>query len=133
MHEGETFDGDYGVDTALHIRYPYVWQQDSGSALRSTLIRRSRTPSTQAIEAVATQLGLSTCGSPRAIQAAIADEIDRIYEQHGMPTRVSQLNVSKEDFEAIARHSLKIFNSNAGLRDGDAHMKGAIALLEAAY
>ena len=133
MHEGETFDGDYGVDTALHIRYPHVWQQDSGSALRSTLIRRSRTPSPEALKAIATQLGLPTGGTPQATQAAIADEIERIYQQHGMPTSVRQLNVSKEDFEAIARDSLKIFNSNAGLRDEDAHMKGAIALLEAAY
>jgi alcohol dehydrogenase class IV len=133
MHEGETFDGDYGVDTALHIRYPHVWQQDSGSALRSTLIRRSRTPSTEALTAIATQLGLPTGGNPQATQAAIADEIERIYKQHGMPTSVRELNVSKEDFEAIARDSLKIFNSNAGLRDEDAHMKGAVELLQAAY
>ncbi len=131
---GETFEGDYGVDTALHIKYPHVWQQDSGSALRSTLIRRSRTPSAEAVEAVATQLGIHQPGrSPQATQAAIADEIDRIYKQHGMPTRVRELNVPKEDFEAIARDSLKIFNSNAGLRDEDAHMKNAITLLEAAY
>jgi alcohol dehydrogenase class IV len=134
IREGATFDGDYGINTALHIKYPHVWQQDAGSATRPTLIRRSRTPSLELLDAIAMQLGIhSPERSPHDTQMEIADEIERIYKRHGMPTSIRELNVPKEDFEAIARDSVKIFNSNAGMRDEESHMKNAVALLEAAW
>jgi alcohol dehydrogenase class IV len=98
-----------------------------------TLIRRSRTPSLALLDAIAVELGIhSPERSPYDTQMAIADEIERIYKRHGMPTSLRELNVPKEDFEAIARDSVKIFNSNAGMRDEESHMENAIALLEAA-
>ncbi len=71
--------------------------------------------------------------SPEQTQAAIANEVERIYRQEGMPASVRELKVSKEDFPAIAQDSVKIFNSNAGLRDPENHIRGAIAMLEAAW
>lgn len=134
MHEGESFDGDYGLGTALHIRFPHVWQQDSGSALRPTVIRQSKAPSAETLGAVARALDIWKDGrSPEQTQAAIANEVERIYRQEGMPASVRELKVSKEDFPAIAQDSVKIFNSNAGLRDPENHIRGAIAMLEAAW
>ena len=134
IHDGETFDGDLGLSTAIHIKYDYVWQQDGNAAMRAAAIRRSRTPSAEALGRVAEQLGIQQAGrSPEDTQAAIADEIERVLKQHGIPSRVRDLNVPKEDFEQIARESIKIFNSNAGMRDEERHMKNAIAMLEAAW
>lgn len=134
MHEGESFEGDYGLGTALHIRYPHVWQQDSGSALRPTVIRQSKTPSAETLNAISHALNISKEGrSPEQTQKAIGDEVERIYREEGMPASVRELNVSKEDFPEIAQDSVKIFNSNAGLRDEASHIKDAIAMLEAAY
>ncbi|MBM3139658.1 MAG: iron-containing alcohol dehydrogenase [Chloroflexi bacterium] len=134
VHEGETFDGDLALATALHVRYPHVWQQDSGSALRATVIRRSRSPAPEALEAIARAMGIWEPGrGSRETQLAIADEVERVYRREGMPTRVRELNVPREDFPAIAKASVKVFNSNAGLRDEARHLREATALLEAAW
>jgi alcohol dehydrogenase class IV len=134
MHDGETFDGDYALSNALHVRYPHVWQQDAHSALRAAVIRRSTTPSAEALEAITRALNIGKEGrAPRDTQLAIADEIERIHEQEGMPTRVRELDVSKEDFPALAEDSVKVFNSNAGMRYPEQQLRAAMELLEAAW
>jgi alcohol dehydrogenase class IV len=67
------------------------------------------------------------------MQIAIADEIARIYKQHGIPASLRELSIPKEDFPVIAKDSLKVFNSNTGMRFEEEHMKNAIAMLEAAW
>jgi alcohol dehydrogenase class IV len=133
MRVGEIFDNDYGLATALHIRYPHVWQQDAGSALRPTVIRRSRTPSAEALNVIAEALSIKPGKTAEDTQQAIAAEIERVYQQHGMPTSIRELNVSKEDIPAIAKDTVKVFNSNAGMRDEEKQTAAAIATLEAAY
>ena len=64
---------------------------------------------------------------------AIADEVERIYRAEGMPTTLRELKIPREDLPAIAGDSLKVFNSNAGLRDAERHIPRAISLLEAAW
>lgn len=130
---GEVFDNDYGLATALHIRYAHIWQQDAGSALRPTVIRRSKTPSAESLKMIAEALSLSPGKTAEETQQMIASEIERIYQQHGMPTRIRELNVSKEDIPAIAKDTVKVFNSNAGLRDEERQTREAIETLEAAY
>jgi len=44
VRDGETFEGDYALSNALHVKYPHVWQQDAHSALRASVIRQSRPP-----------------------------------------------------------------------------------------
>lgn len=134
MGGGEAFESDYGLNTALHIKYAHVWQQDSGSALRATVIRQSKTPAPEAVEAIARQL--SIWRGDRSLEEthiAIADEVERIYRAEGMPTTLRELKIPREDFPAIAGDSLKVFNSNPGLRDAERHIPRAISLLEAAW
>ena len=123
-----------GVQTcALPICYPHVWQQDAGSALRPTVIRRSKTPSVEALKQIAEALSLKPGKTPEETQQAIAAEIERVSKKHGMPTSIRELNVSKEDIPSIAKDTVKVFNSNAGLRDEERQTREAIATLEAAY
>jgi alcohol dehydrogenase class IV len=111
-----------------------VWQQDAHSALRAAVIRRSTTPSAEALEAITRALDIGKEGrAQRDTQLAIADEIERIHEQEGMPTRVRELDVSKEDFPALAEDSVKVFNSNAGMRYPEQQLRAAMELLEAAW
>ncbi len=134
MHEGEVFQGDYGLSAALHIKYPHVWQQDGNAAIRATAIRHSRTPGADALEAIARQLGIwDPSRSPEDTQAEIADEVERIYRVEKVPISLRELNVPREEFEAIARDSVKVFNSNAGMRDEQRDMERALKLLEAAW
>lgn len=134
MHDGEAFDGDYALSNALHVRYPHVWQQDAHSALRASVIRNSKTPSEDALKAIARALSIWQEGrAPRDTQVAIADEIERIHQQEEMPTRVRDLNVPREDFPLLAQDSVKVFNANAGMRHPEQQMKAATELLEAAW
>jgi alcohol dehydrogenase class IV len=134
MRQGLVFEGDLGLSTALHIRYPHVWQQDGNAAMRSTVIRSSRTAPADALEAIARQLDIRTEGrSTRETQEAIADEIERIYREEGIPARLRDLNIPREEFPQIAQDSVRIFNSNAGPRDEEKHTRDAIAMLQAAW
>lgn len=134
IREGEVFDSEYGLSTAIHIKYPHVWQQHGNAAMRPAAIRRSKTPSAEVLEKVAQALGIAQQGrSAQDTQLAIADEIARIYRQHGIPASLRELNIPREDFLAIAKDSLKVFNSNAGMRFEEEHMKNALAMLEAAW
>ena len=134
IHQGEVFEGDYGLGTAIHIKYPHVWQQDGNAAIRPAEIRQSKTPSAEALEKIAQALGIAQQGrSAQDTQMAIADEVARIYKQHGIPASLRELSIPKEDFPAIAKDSLKVFNSNAGMRFEEEHMKNAVAMLEAAW
>jgi len=134
VHEGEVFEGDYGLATALHIKYPHVWQQDGNAAMRPAVIRQSKMPATGTLDKIAQALGIVQEGhSAQDTQIKIADEVARIYRQHDIPSSLRDLRIPKEDFTTIAKDSMKIFNSNAGLRLEEEHMKNAIAMLEAAW
>lgn len=130
----EAFGGDYALATAMHVRYPHVWQGEAGSSLRPTITRRAPTPPIEAARRVAQALDIWKDGmGAEDAQMKIADEIERIYRQVGMPTRVRDLNIPREDFPILARETVKVFNANAGVRDPEQQMKGAIELLEAAW
>ena len=130
----EAFGGDYALATAMHVRYPHVWQGEAGSSLRPTITRRAPTPPIEAAKRVAVALDIWQDGmGPEDAKMKIADEIERIYKHVGMPTRVRELNIPKEDIPVLAKETVKVFNANAGLRNADQQMKGAVDLLEAAW
>ena len=134
VHDGETFEGDYALSNALHVKYPQVWQQDAHSALRASVIRQSRTPSPDALKAIARELDIRNDGrDPREVQQEIADVIEGIYQREEMPTRLRELGISKEDFPELARDTVKVFNANPGMRYPEQQMTKALNLLEAAW
>lgn len=131
---GRTFSGNYAISTAIHIRYPRIGQGESTSAIHSARIRTSDTIDAPASEKIARALDAWRDGMDgHAAALAVADRLDTLYTKLGMPTRVRQLEIPREDFPKIAADTVKNFNANAGARSPDAQVADALRLLEAAY
>ncbi len=131
---GATFAGSYAVSTALHIRYPRIGQGESTSVLHATRIRLSETVDLAAAQRVAEALEVWRAGMDgRAAALAVADRLDALYDRLGMPTRLRQLDIPREDFPKIAADTVKNFNANAGVRSQEDQIADALRLLEAAY
>jgi alcohol dehydrogenase class IV len=113
---------------------PHVWQGEAGSSVGPTITRRAPTPPIEAAKRVAEALDIWQDGmAAEDAKMKIADKIERIYKHVGMPTRLHELNIPKEDFPILAKETVKVFNANAGVRDADQQMKSAMELLEAAW
>jgi alcohol dehydrogenase class IV len=128
------FSGNYAVATALHIRYPEVLQGEATSVLVPTVARRV-TPTLEAAERVASALGVWKEGmTARSAADAVAAALEALYARVGMPTRIRELpGVSREDFAALAKETVKVFNFNPGQRDEEDAVRSAVELLEAAW
>jgi alcohol dehydrogenase class IV len=131
---GRIFSGNYAISTALHIRYPRIGQGESTSAIHSTRIRLADTVDLPVAQRVAEALEVWRDGMDGHTAAlAVADRLDAIYAGLGMPTKLRQLEVPREDFPKIAADTVKNFNANAGARSPEAQIADALQLLEAAY
>lgn len=128
------FGGNYAVATALHIRYPEVWQGEATCVLVPAVARRT-TPTAEAAQRVASALGVWKDGmTPRQAADTVADALEGLYKKVGMPTRIRELpSVSKEDFPSLAKETVKVFNFNPGVRAEEEAIHAAIELLEAAW
>ena len=131
---GGVFAGDYAISTALHVIYPHIGQGESTSVVHAPAIRvASAIPDDQAGQ-VASALGLWSVGMEAEDAAqAVADRLDAIYTEIGMPTRLRHLNVPKEDLHQVAAATLRNFNANAGARSEVEQIASAMRLLEAAW
>jgi len=69
----------------------------------------------------------------RQAAVAVADTLEALYTRLGMPTRLRQLQIAREDLAAIANETVKNFNANAGVRSAQEQITDALRLLEAAY
>jgi len=131
---GGAFSGNYAVSTALHVRYPHVGQGESTSVVHAAKIRLSEQIDAQSARRVAEALGVWH-GNMDARQAAlaVADTLEALYTRIGVPTRLRQLNIPRDDLPAIAAETVKNFNANAGARSPNDQIADALRLLEAAY
>ena len=131
---GGAFAGDYAVSTALHVRYPHVGQGESTSVVHASKIRLCEAVDMESAEQVATALGVwRNDMSARTAALAAADALEALYNRVGVPTRLHQLAIPREDLPAIARETVKNFNANAGARSPAERIEQAMHLLEAAY
>jgi alcohol dehydrogenase class IV len=131
---GATFAGNYAISTAIHIRYPRIGQGESTSAIHAARIRSSDAFDVAAAEKVARALEAWQDGMDgRQAALAVADRLDALYTKLGMPTRLRQLEIPREDFPKIAADTVKNFNANAGARSPESQVANALWLLEAAY
>ncbi len=132
---GGPFSGNYAISTALHVRYPSVGQGESTSVVHATALRRSadRVTEAEALK-VGQALGVWRNGmSPAEAAHAVADRLEAIYAQTGVPTRVSQLSIPHDDLIGIARETTKNFNANRGARSEEDQIQDALSLLQAAW
>ena len=113
---------------------PRIGQGESTSAIHAARIRTSDAVDAKAAERVARALEVWHDGMDGSAAAfGVADRLDALYARLGMPTRVRQLDIPREDFPKIAADTVKNFNANAGARSPDAQIADALRLLEAAY
>jgi alcohol dehydrogenase class IV len=131
---GGAFSGNYAVSTALHVRYPHVGQGESTSVVHAAKIRLTGTVDARSARQVAEALGVWH-GNMDARQAAlaVADTLEALYTRTGVPTRLRQLDIPREELRAIANETVKNFNANAGARSPQDQIEDALRLLEAAY
>jgi alcohol dehydrogenase class IV len=131
---GGAFTGNYAVSTALHVRYPHVGQGESTSVVHAAKIRQSDVIDARSAQQVATALEVWRDGMD-AHQAAlaVADTLDALYTRVGVPTRLRQLDIPRDELRAIANETVKNFNANAGERSPEQQIEAAMRLLEAAY
>ena len=128
------FSGNYAVSTALHIRYPNVGQGESTSVVHAHAIRLAEevplAPARQVAQALGVWQGQM---NGRAAGDAIAERLEKIYHKTGVPTRLRDLEIPREDLINIARETVKNFNFNAGNRSPEDQIAASNVLLEAAW
>jgi alcohol dehydrogenase class IV len=131
---GGAFAGNYAVSTALHVRYPHVGQGESTAVVHAAKIRLTDPIDPRSARQVAEALGIWRDGMD-AQQAAlsVADTLEALYTRIGVPTRLQQLQIPRDDLRAIANETVKNFNANAGTRSPQDQVDDAMRLLEAAY
>ena len=95
---GGAFSGNYAVSTALHVRYPHVGQGESTSVVHAAKIRLTDTVEARSARQVAEALEVWRDGmDARQAALAVADRIEALYTRIGVPTRLRQLDVQRED------------------------------------
>jgi alcohol dehydrogenase class IV len=133
-YRGGAFAGNYSVSTALHVRYPHVGQGESTSVVHATKIRLTDIIDPVAARQVAGALEVWHDNmDARQAGLAVADKLDALYTRIGVPTRLRQLQVPRDELQAVANETVKNFNFNRGVRSADAQIADALQLLEAAY
>lgn len=134
LFRGGVFAGDYAVSTALHVRYPHVGQGEATSVLHAARIRLAAEIDPGAARQVAAALEVWRDGmDARQAALAVADRLEALYRRAGMPTRLRELEIPRNDLAGIAGQTVKNFNANAGVRAPGERIDAAMRLLEAAY
>jgi alcohol dehydrogenase class IV len=110
----------YALGTALHLRYEQVGQGETASTVNPAALELDP-PDRDALQRIGEAIGLELGADSDDAQAAkaIADALRSIYRAAGMPTRLRDLGVPADEFEAVIAATGKNFNANPGLRDGD--------------
>ena len=106
----------------------------STSVVHAAKIRLSEAVDAQSARQVAEALGVWH-GNMDGLQAAIAvaDMLETLYTHVGVPTRLRQLQIPRDELRAIANETVKNFNANAGERLSEDQIEDAMRLLDAAY
>jgi hypothetical protein len=59
----------------------------------------------------------------------VADRLEALYTRVGVPTRLRQLDIPRNDLRNIANDTVKNFNANAGVRSAEDQIEDALRLL----
>ena len=123
----------YALATALHIRYHHVRQGESTSCVMPTVTRMTPPENLENAARIADALGVWRKDmSATDAAAATADRLEAIYQKIGMPARISEVDIPKEDLPLLAQDTLKNFNANPGNRPDD-YVEQMLSLLEASW
>jgi alcohol dehydrogenase class IV len=118
----------------LHVRYPHVGQGESTAVVHAPKIRISAQVEAPSARQVAAALEVWRDGmDAREAALAVADALDSLYARIGVPTRLHQLQIPRDELRLIANETVKNFNADAGVRSAEDRIDDAMRLLEAAY
>lgn len=132
--QGGPFSGDYAVATALHLKYPAMGQGEASSVLHAPALRLARDVEMRAARHVAE--GLGVWRDSMALEAAVdavAIELSNLYAAAGMPARLRDVGVSKDDFADLAAATVKNFNARTSATSSEERVSKSRRLLEAAW
>jgi alcohol dehydrogenase class IV len=131
---GGAFAGNYAVSTALHVRYPHVGHGESTSVVHAAKIRLTDAIDARSAQQVAEALNVWHDNmDARQAALAVADTLEALYARVGVPIRLRELQIPRDDLRNIANETVKNFNANAGERSPQDQVADAMRLLEAAY
>lgn len=134
MRSRGVYASDYAVATALHLHFPSIGQGEATSALHASTIRLAPTPDIAAAEATARALDLWSDGmTAESATTAIADGLEAVYSGTGMPTRLRDLPLSRDDLTAVAADTVKNFNASASLAAPEVRIAHSLRVLETAW
>jgi alcohol dehydrogenase class IV len=68
-----------------------------------------------------------------AISLAIADGLEALYAEVGMPIRLRDLPIKKTDLITVAAETVKNFNASANLSSPEERVANSLAILESAW
>jgi len=103
----------YAFSTALFSVFPQVSQGEATSAVGGTVMRRLGGRDPAAMARIATALGVWNESSPPAeAPLKAADALEEVLRSLGMPTRLSELGIPREELPRVIEHSLKNFNAD---------------------
>ena len=103
----------YAFSTGIFNLNEQIGQGEASTALAPTVIRALGPRDPVAMSRIAETLGVWRAGDAvdLAPQRAAA-ELERVFAAAGLPTRVSQLGISKDGLPAVVAHSLRNFNAD---------------------
>jgi alcohol dehydrogenase class IV len=128
-----TSSAAYALATALHIRYDAVWQGESTTAVMPTVTRLTPPDDLTVARRIADAIGVWQDGMTAETAAeATAAALDALYDRIGMPKRLHQLDIPREDLPLLAQDTLKNFNANPGARPDD-YVEQMLGYLEASW
>ena len=103
----------YAFAAALFNLHPHVSQGAANCALSGTVIRKLGARNLQEMARIAQALDAWNENAPlESAPQRAADAVDALFRDLGMPTRVGQLDVPKENAERMLEHALKNFNAD---------------------
>ncbi len=128
-----TSSAAYALATALHIRYDHVWQGESTTSVMPTVTRLTPPEDIAVAKRIAAAIGVWQDGmTAEGAAQATATALDALYDRIGMPKRLHQLNIPRDDLPLLAEDTLKNFNANPGARP-DGYVDRMLGYLEAAW
>lgn len=123
----------YALATALHIRYHHVWQGEATAAVMPAVMQHTSARDADVAARIAMAMSVWQEGmSAESATAVTADALEAFYRSIGMPTRVRELNIPRQELPLLARDTLKNFNANPGTRPED-YAAEMLRLLEEAW
>ncbi len=116
----------YALATALHLRYHHVGQGEATAALLPAVVRGLDASNEGLLRRLAEALEVDATGGVDAAAAASAEALSTFYRSIGMPSRLSELGIPRDELPLLVRDAQKNFNANPGERAdtlAEAHMR----------